>query len=102
MRSVTRLRRNPCISSIGGRNTITATTGGRYEQEASRLQVSDPSLRPVRHKCAPLGIAHPHSSAKSHISSTTVTMIRAERREPGLLRDEDVDALSVMYSDTET
>ena len=65
MRSVTRLRRNPCISSIGGRNTITATTGGRYEQEASRLQVSDLSLRPVRHECARLGIAHPHSSAKS-------------------------------------
>ena len=75
MRSVTRLRRNPCISSIGGRNTITATTGGRYEQEASRLQVSDLSLRPVRHECARLGIAHPHSSAKSRFDSGSTAPI---------------------------
>lgn len=51
---------------------------------------------------APSHVADVPATPEAQISSTTVTMIRAERREPGLLRDEDVDALSAMYSDTET
>lgn len=49
---------------------------------------------------APSHVAEVPAAPDAQISSTTV--IRAERREPGLLRDEDVDALSTMYSDTET
>lgn len=51
---------------------------------------------------APSQVADVPGAPEAQISSTTMTTIPAERRELRLVRDEDVDALSTMYSDTET